>query len=166
MTKSPNAAQHDDTFWMKKAIQLAHKAAKSGEVPVGAILVIDNHIISKSFNKKEIWTTPIGHAEIICLHRASQKLGRWRLSDATLYVTLEPCVMCAGLLVQSRIERLVYGAPDPKGGAIHSLFQLAEDSRLNHRFEATAGVLAAECGQVLSDFFHQRRAEKKSSHSR
>ncbi len=158
MTTNSDAPQYDDVFWMKKALELAQKAADQDEVPVGSILVVDGRIISKSFNKKEQWNTPIGHAEVICVHRASQKLGRWRLSDATLYVTLEPCVMCAGLLVQSRIGRLVYGATDPKGGGIHSLFRLAEDSRLNHRFDVTAGVLAEECGKILSDFFRRKRA--------
>ncbi len=157
MMKNLDAPRHSDEFWMRKSLHLAKKAAEQDEVPVGAILVVDNHIISKSFNKKEQWRTPIGHAEVICVHRASQKLDRWRLSDATLYVTLEPCVMCAGMLVQSRIGRLVYGTKDPKGGGIHSLYQLSEDSRLNHRFEVTSGVLAEECGKILSDFFKQRR---------
>ena len=162
MSKTFPAPQHDDVYWMKKALGLAEKAASQGEVPVGALLVIDHRIISKSFNKREQWKTPIGHAELICLHRASQKLGRWRLSDATLYVTLEPCVMCAGVLVQSRVGRLVYGATDPKGGGIHSLFQLSEDPRLNHRFPVTAGVLAEECGQILTHFFRQKRQATKN----
>lgn len=157
MSQTKSAPHYDDSYWMKIALGLASRAALQDEVPVGAILVIDNRIIAKSFNKKEQWKTPIGHAEVLCLHRASQKLGRWRLSDATLYVTLEPCVMCAGLLVQSRIGRLVYGAKDPKAGGIESLYQLAQDSRLNHRYEVSSGILADECGKILSDFFRSKR---------
>lgn len=159
MNQLSNAKQHGDEFWMKKALQLAQKAATQDEVPVGSILVLNNAIISKSFNKKEQWKTPLGHAELICIHRASQKLGRWRLSDATLYVTLEPCVMCAGLLVQCRLGRLVYGASDPKAGAIHSVFDLAQNPKLNHRYEVKSGVLASECGKILTDFFRKKRMQ-------
>jgi tRNA(adenine34) deaminase len=157
MSQPKSAPHYDDVHWMKIALDLAARAASQDEVPVGAVLVVDNRIVSKSFNKKEQWKTPIGHAEVLCLHRASQKLGRWRLSDATLYVTLEPCVMCSGLLVQSRIGRLVYGAKDPKAGGIESIYQLAQDSKLNHRYPVTAGVLADECGKILTDFFKAKR---------
>jgi len=163
MIKKEQLLQRSDEYWMQKALVLAKKAATQDEVPVGSILVVNNRIISKSFNKKEQWATPIGHAELLCIHRASQKLGRWRLSDATLYVTLEPCVMCSGVLIQSRIGRLVFGALDPKGGGIESLFKLAEDSRLNHRFEVKGGVLAEECGKILSDFFKNQRSKKKNN---
>ena len=144
---------------MNLALNLARRAAVQNEVPVGALLVANGAIIAKSFNKKEQWKTPLGHAEMICIHRASQKLGRWRLSDATLYVTLEPCVMCAGLLVQARLGRLVFGALDPKGGGITSLYQIASDPRLNHRLQVTGGILQDNCGLILSDFFRRKRGK-------
>ena len=142
---------------MKKALTLAQKAAKQGEVPIGAVLVYKNELIASGYNKKEQWKTPLGHAELICLHRASQKLGNWRLIDCTLYSTLEPCVMCSGALVQARVGRLVFGASDPKGGGSTSLYKIPQDERLNHRLEVCGGVLADECGKILSDFFRSRR---------
>jgi tRNA(adenine34) deaminase len=148
---------NQDRHWMGVALAGARRAAQQGEVPVGAVLVIEGRVIAKAFNKKEQWHTPLGHAELICLQRASKKLARWRLSDATLYVTLEPCAMCAGALVQARLGRLVYGATDPKAGAVASLFQIASDARLNHRCDITAGVLGQECGHVLTEFFRARR---------
>jgi tRNA(adenine34) deaminase len=160
LSKPFDNAPHTNEFWMKKALQLAGQAAALNEVPVGALLVIDNKIVASAFNRREQWNTPLGHAEMICIHRASQKLGRWRLSDATLYVTLEPCVMCAGLLVQSRLGRLVYGARDPKGGGIHSLYQIASDARLNHRLEVIPDILKQPCGDVLSQFFREKRLLK------
>lgn len=147
---------------MKKALKLAQKAALRGEVPVGALLVRGDSEVSFGSNRREQWHTPLGHAELIALQRGSQSLQAWRLLDCTLYVTLEPCVMCAGAMVQARIKRLVYGASDPKGGAIQSLYQIANDSRLNHQIEVVSGVLETECSQVLKDFFKQRRLEKKS----
>lgn len=146
-----------DEYWMQKALKLARKASLRGEVPVGAILVKGDEIISLASNRREQWHSPLGHAELIALQRASQKLKAWRLLDCTLYVTLEPCVMCAGALVQARVKRLVYGATDPKGGAVQSLFQIAQDPRLNHRLEVVGGILQNECGQLLKDFFKQRR---------
>ena len=146
-------------FWMKKALRLAEKAAKRGEVPVGAILVKGDEQISSASNRREEWHTPLGHAELIALQRASQTLKAWRLLDCTLYVTLEPCVMCAGALVQARVSRVVYGAIDPKGGGLKSLYQIGDDSRLNHRFELIGGVLENECSQILKDFFKQRRLQ-------
>jgi len=148
---------HKDEFWMSKALKLAKKAELQDEVPVGAILVIDDQAISWGFNKKEQWHSPLGHAELITLQKASQKLKKWRLSDATLYVTLEPCVMCAGALIQARIHRLVYGTQDPKGGAISSLFEIGTDKRLNHQIEITNGVLQKECSQILTNFFKKKR---------
>jgi tRNA(adenine34) deaminase len=150
-----------DEFWMKKALSLAQKAAQRGEVPVGAVIVRDGHLVASASNRREEWHTPLGHAELIAVQRASQKLQAWRLLGCTLYVTLEPCVMCAGALIQARVERVVYGAPDPKGGAVHSLFELGRDSRLNHRFEVTGQVLEAECSEILKSFFKQRRKDKK-----
>ncbi len=154
------ATTEEDILWMQEALKMAHLAREKGEVPVGSVLVVEGRILSKSFNKKETLRTPLGHAESLCLHQASQKLGRWRLNEATLYVTLEPCIMCAGLLIQSRIGRLVYGAKDPKGGGIHSLYQLSEDPRLNHHFPVTGGVMEEACGKILTDFFKQRRKDK------
>ena len=152
-------ATHNDEFWMGKALELARKAEKLGEVPVGALLVVNGEMVSKAMNRRETWTTPLGHAELICLQRASQKLKSWRILDATLYVTLEPCVMCSGALVQARVGRVVYGAKDPKGGAVNSLFQIGSDPRLNHKFEVTSGVLENECSEILKNFFKSRRAK-------
>ncbi len=151
-----------DEFWMKKALKLAQRAAERGEVPVGALVVRNGEQVASASNRREQWHTPLGHAELIALQRASQKLQAWRLLGCTLYVTLEPCVMCAGALVQSRIERVVYGAKDPKGGAMHSLFKIGEDERLNHRIETVSGVLEEECSQILKDFFKSRRLSKKA----
>lgn len=144
---------------MRKALGLARKAAEKDEVPVGAILVAADSktILATGMNRREGWTTPLGHAELIALHRASQKQKAWRLAGATLYVTLEPCVMCAGALVQARVARVVYGAADPKGGAVESLYQVLRDPRLNHRCEVTSGVLADECGKILSEYFRMKR---------
>jgi tRNA(adenine34) deaminase len=146
-------------FWMQKALKLAQKAASRGEVPVGAVLVRGDEQISCASNHREEWHTPLGHAEIIVLQRASQSLKAWRLLNCTLYVTLEPCVMCAGALVQSRVERVVFGAADPKGGALKSLYQIGSDPRLNHRLEWIGGILETECSQVLKDFFKLRRQQ-------
>ncbi len=151
-----------DQFWMEKALKLAKKAYKLGEVPVGALVVKDNQIISQAFNRRESWLTPIAHAEIIALHRASQALGAWRLLDCTLYVTLEPCVMCAGALVLARVPRLVFAATDPKGGAVSSLYRVVEDQRLNHNCEIISGVMAEESSQMIKSFFKERRSQNKS----
>jgi tRNA(Arg) A34 adenosine deaminase TadA len=151
-----------DEKWMRRCLQLAQNAAELGEVPIGAVLVCDDELVAEAFNRREADQNPLGHAEILVIEKASKKLGRWRLSDCTLYVTLEPCPMCAGALHQARIGRLVYGTPDPKAGAIESLYQMAGDSRLNHRYPVTQGVLSAECALVLKNFFAQLR---KSAHS-
>ena len=146
---------------MRKALNLARQAQEKDEVPVGALLIsAEGKILAQGMNRRETWTTPLGHAEIIALHRASQKLQAWRLLGSTLYVTLEPCVMCAGALVQARVSRIVYGATDPKGGALHSLYQIANDSRLNHQIEVTAGVCAEECSQILKNYFKSKRGPK------
>lgn len=147
---------------MKKALQLAHKAAARGEVPVAALVVGPEGLIAHAINTRERQQTPLGHAELFALHKASQKRGSWRLSDCTLYVTLEPCVMCAGAIQQSRIGRVVYGAVDPKAGAVESLFNVLSDQRLNHQVEITAGVLKEDCSRLLQNFFKDRREEKRS----
>lgn len=152
-----------DTYYMNLALDLARRAGQRNEVPVGALIVGPDGILGKGHNLRQGLQSPIAHAELLALHRASQKLGSWRLpSEVTIYSTLEPCVMCAGALIQARVSRLVYGAKDPKGGAIHSLFEIAQDSRLNHQIRVTAGVLEAECGQILRDFFARRRKENKN----
>lgn len=155
------AVTKDDEYWMSLALKMAKKAALLGEVPVGALVVKDNQLIAKAFNRRETWRTPIGHAEVIAIQRASQKLASWRLTGCTLYVTLEPCVMCAGALVQSRVDRLVYGASDAKGGAVNSLYQITTDSRLNHQIQVVPDVMQTECQKLLSDFFKDLRASKK-----
>ncbi len=147
-----------DEKYMRLALKKAKAAALLDEVPVGAVLVSgDGRILSQTGNKRETLNSTLGHAELVAIHRACKKLNSWRLINCTLYVTLEPCFMCAGALVQSRIGRVVYGTSDPKGGALHSLAQLGQDARLNHQFEITAGVLAEECSQILKDFFRNKR---------
>ena len=148
----------NDEYWMGKALILAKKAADQDEVPVGALVVLENKVVSSAFNKKEQWHTPIGHAEIIALHRAAKKLGRWRLSDATLYVTLEPCAMCAGALIQARIGRIVFATKDPKGGALGSVYEIGLDKKLNHTFTVTNGVLQEKAANLLKDFFKKKRS--------
>jgi tRNA(adenine34) deaminase len=165
MENPENNASHSDRQWMRRALSLANQAQKLGEVPIGALIVKDGRLVSKAFNRRETWKTPLGHAELIALQRASQKLGAWRLLDCTLYVTLEPCLMCAAALVQARVSRVVFGARDPKGGGTVSLYQIPTDPRLNHRLEVTEGVLENECSTVLSEFFKARRESKKKPHS-
>ncbi len=142
---------------MQIAIQEAEAAAALGEAPIGAVLAIDGEVIAKAHNMKETWLDPTAHAEIIVIRKACEKLKRWRLAGATLYVTLEPCPMCAGAIVQSRIDRLVYGAKDPKAGAVDSLFNMLQNDALNHQLEVRSGVLAKECGEVLKNFFQEKR---------
>lgn len=146
---------------MAQALRYAEKAAKLDEVPVGAVFVYENRIISSAHNERESGRDPMGHAEILALKRASEALGRWRLCGGTLYVTLEPCPMCAGALVNSRIDRLVYGASDPKAGAVESLYNLVQDERLNHQIEVVSGVFREECSSRLTQFFREKRARSK-----
>ncbi|QDK43852.1 tRNA adenosine(34) deaminase TadA [Bdellovibrio sp. ZAP7] len=155
-----NAEQ--DKKWMRKALELAHKAGKNGEVPIGAVLVSPTgELLSKAANVRETLHTPLGHAELLCLHRAAKKLQSWRLEDCTLYVTLEPCVMCAGAIQQARVGRVVYAAKDAKGGAVESLYKVLSDARLNHQVQVTTGVLEKECSELISAFFQNRRDEQK-----
>jgi tRNA(adenine34) deaminase len=147
-----------DEKFMRQALNLAKKAGQIGEVPIGAILVDgQGKVLARATNLREQIKSTLGHAELVAIHRACKKLNSWRLIDCTLYVTLEPCFMCSGALVQSRISRVVYGAPDPKGGALHSLANLAEHPKLNHKFQVTAGVLGEECSKILKDFFKKKR---------
>ncbi len=150
----------DDQRWMRLAIELAESAAAMGEVPVGAVVVRGDEIVGRGHNRREVDGDPLAHAELLAIREASGHVGGWRLVDCTLYVTLEPCAMCAGALVNSRIDRLVYGAHDPKAGYCGSLGDLVRDSRLNHRLEVEAGVLAAECGALLKRFFEQLRSRE------
>ncbi|WP_024870940.1 tRNA adenosine(34) deaminase TadA [Tolumonas lignilytica] len=151
-----------DSYWINHAIQLARRAEEAGEVPVGAVLVLDNQIIGEGWNLSISTHDPCAHAEIMAIRAAGEKVGNYRLLNSTLYVTLEPCVMCAGAMIHSRIARLVYGASDLKTGAAGSVFNILNDPRHNHVVEVTAGVCADICGQQLSDFFRRRRAEKKA----
>jgi tRNA(adenine34) deaminase len=142
---------------MAEALSLAQEAATGGDVPVGAVVVVDGEIVGRGANRTEAWQDPTAHAELLALRESSRGLGSWRLTGATLYVTLEPCAMCAGACVLARIERLVYGADDHKAGMCGSLENLVEDARLNHRIEVVRGVAAGEAGNLLREFFHQRR---------
>ncbi len=146
-----------DTTYMALALDEARAAAAIGEVPIGAVVVCDGAVVARAHNTREVDADPTAHAELLAIREASQRLGRWRLSDCTVYATLEPCPMCAGAMHQARIERLVYGAPDPKAGAVGTLYDLSNDERLNHRFAVTAGVLADESAALLRDFFGDLR---------
>lgn len=150
-----------DTFFMYEAIKEAQKAAEIGEVPIGAVLVLDGKIISRGYNLRETNQNALAHAELLVIDEACKKLGTWRLEEATLYVTLEPCPMCAGAVILSRIKRVVFGATDPKGGCAGTFMNLPEDERFNHRSEVVQGVLEKECGELLSAFFRGIRQRKK-----
>jgi tRNA(Arg) A34 adenosine deaminase TadA len=147
----------DDTGFMDLALGEADRAAAAGEVPVGAVVVLDGRVLARGHNAPISRRDPTAHAEIVALRAAAQELGNYRLAGVTLYSTVEPCAMCCGAIVHARVARLVYGAADPKAGAVESLFRLLQDTRLNHRVEVTAGVRAAECGSRLSEFFRSRR---------
>ncbi len=149
----------DDQRYMQMAIEQAQIAEENGDVPIGAIIVHENQIIGKAYNQREQLADPTAHAEIIALTQAAAALENWRLNGCTIYVTLEPCPMCAGALVLSRMDRLVYGCDDPKAGACGSLYNIVRDERLNHLLEVTSGVLADECSLLLQEFFQRRRVE-------
>jgi len=151
--------KESDEDWMRVALAEADAAAAKGEVPVGCVLVGTGGVeLARAHNLRESLADPTAHAEMLAIRRGSEQLRTWRLEGATLYVTLEPCVMCAGALVHARVERLVYGCDDAKGGAVQTLFTIGRDARLNHRFDVAAGVLAHECADRLSSFFSQLRA--------
>lgn len=143
---------------MEAALAQAQAAADVGEVPVGAVITHNGQIISKGYNQRIMDNDPTAHAEIIAIRRAAEVLGDWRLNGCTLYVTLEPCCMCAGAMVLGRVDRVVYGTTDPKAGAVDTLFQLCCDERLNHRVEVTSGVLQEKCAAILTEFFKAQRA--------
>lgn len=146
------------------AIDQAQIARENGDVPVGAVIVRQGQLIAKAYNQRQQLNDPTAHAEIIALTQAAEAVGSWRLDGCTIYVTLEPCTMCAGALVLARIERLVYGCEDPKTGACGSLYNIVQDERLNHRLEVTSGIMEDECHRQLQEFFTNRRIENKDEH--
>ncbi len=146
-----------DIQFMQEALAEARAAAAAGEVPIGAVLVLDGKILARSGNRTIRDNDPTAHAEIVVLREAARLLGNYRFASSTLYVTIEPCGMCAGAMIQARISRLVYGADDPKGGAVRTCFQILSDPRLNHQVEITSGVLAADCADLIQSFFAARR---------
>lgn len=149
-----------DEAYMRLAIVEAKKAEAIDEVPIGAVIVYEDEVIATGFNKRETEQASLRHAELIAIEAANERIGSWRLENCTLYVTLEPCPMCAGALVQSRMERIVYGASDPKAGCVGTLMNLVTDKRFNHRVDWTSGVLEAECAALLTNFFRQLRNKK------
>jgi len=158
----PELFLREDESFLGQALELARQAEANGEVPVGAVVVVDGKVCGRGFNSPIRLNDPSAHAEILALREAAGAFKNYRLQAATLYATLEPCVMCAGAIVNARLDRVVFGATDSKAGAVTSLFQVLTDSRLNHRPQVTAGVLADNCGQCLKDFFRRRRTEQDS----
>lgn len=150
-----------DEEYMQLALMQARIAEEHDEVPIGAVVVHNGEVIAVAGNMKESTKDPAGHAEFLAMKAAAEHLDAWRLSGCTVYVTLEPCIMCAGLMHQARIDRCVYGAPDPKAGALGTLYSINEDERLNHIFEVTAGVCKEECAELLSTFFAKKRKKRK-----
>lgn len=146
-----------DLFWMQKALALAEQAKQAGEVPVGAVLVHNDEVLAEGYNRPIAMHDPTAHAEIVTLRKAADVIKNYRLVDATLYVSLEPCMMCAGAIVHARIKRLVYGASDPRAGAVQSMSRCLDHAFLNHKVEYAGGLLAYECGSILSRFFKERR---------
>lgn len=152
------AFQDFDQHWMLRALELASQAIEEDEVPVGAVIVRRGQMIAGAYNQREMLKDPTAHAEMIAITQAAEALSDWRLEECTLYVTLEPCPMCAGAILQARIPRVVYGARDPKAGAVASLYQMLADSRLNHRAEVVSGIYAEKSSLLLTEFFRQKRA--------
>lgn len=151
----------DDQYFMRLALEEAQKAAKLGEIPIGAVLVQDNEIIARAHNMRETWQDATAHAEVIVIQEACKKLKRWRLSGCALYVTVEPCPMCSGAIVNGRVDRVVYGCPDIKAGGAESIFNIITNPNLNHVANVTSGVCEEECAQVMKNFFKKRRAENR-----
>ncbi|MFX3616552.1 MAG: tRNA adenosine(34) deaminase TadA [Sporolactobacillus sp.] len=155
-----------DEAYMGQAIAQAEKAAAIGEVPIGAVIVKDGRVIARDYNRRETLQDPAAHAELLAIRKASAVLGTWRLSGCTLYVTLEPCPMCAGAIVQSRIDRLIFGAPDPKAGCCGTLLNLVQEPRFNHRAEVASGICEVESASLLTTFFRELREQKKEAKRR
>lgn len=162
-TPAADPRRADDERFMRLALEQARRAAQAGEVPIGAVVVHAGEVVASAFNRRELAHDPSAHAEFAAMTAAARALDRWRLTGCTVYVTLEPCLMCAGLMVNSRIDRCVFGAPDPKGGALGTLYDVSDDARLNHAFEVTPGVLEDECGEVLRAFFADLRARRRAA---
>jgi tRNA(adenine34) deaminase len=156
-------ADQDERF-MRAALREAAAAEEAGDVPIGAVIVKDGQLIGKAHNQRELLQDPTAHAEMIALTQAAEKVGSWRLEGCTIYVTLEPCPMCAGALVMGRVVRLVYGCDDPKAGACGTLYDIVRDARLNHRLEVRKGVLAEECSSILTTFFRKKRNSDGNSY--
>ena len=152
-----------DERYMRMAIDQAYIAEENGDVPIGCVIVYENRVIAKAYNQREQLHDPTAHAEIVALTQAAEFIGNWRLHGCTLYVTLEPCPMCAGALVLGRLDRVVYGTDDPKTGAVRSLYQIVEDARLNHQLKVTCGVMQDDCKKQLQDFFQRRREENSNT---
>ncbi len=146
--------------FMKEALKEAKKAELIDEVPIGCVIVKDDKIIARGHNVRETKKTPLGHAEIIAISKASKKLNAWRLQDCDIYITLEPCIMCSGAIIQSRIRHIYYGAKDPKGGAIESSINVLEAKNINHHPEVTSGILEEECSNIISEYFKRKRMKK------
>ena len=151
----------NDDYYMGLALDEARKAYEIGEIPIGAVLVMNDEVVAKGHNMREIWHDATAHAEMIVIRESCQKLKRWRLTGATLYVTIEPCPMCAGALVLSRVDRLVYGSSDYKAGAVESIFNIVQNDALNHSMVVAPGVRSDECAEIMRDFFRSRRKNKK-----
>jgi len=160
-TASFNSQAEIDSFWMQQALDIAKEAGQQGEVPVGAVIIDSNGILFKADNSPIRSHDPTAHAEILAIRQASSHLKNYRIPATTLYVTLEPCIMCMGAMIHARISRLVYGASDPKTGAASSIYNIGSDNRLNHDIEITSGILADQCGALLKDFFKNRRTTRK-----
>lgn len=156
-------AAADDERFMRLALEEADLAASEGEVPIGAVVVCEGRVVARAHNRRENDADPSAHAEFSAMVATARALGRWRLTGCTVYVTLEPCLMCAGLMVNARVDRCVYGAADPKGGALGTLYDVSHDERLNHEFEVTSGVLADQAAGQLRAFFRARRAARKAA---
>lgn len=150
-----------DEFYMGKALAQAKIAAAVGEIPIGAVIIYEKKVVAHAYNLRESLPCATAHAELLAIEKACRALNRWRLTGCTLYVTVEPCPMCAGAIVNSRLDRVVYGCDDPKGGAVRSLFHIVDNEQLNHRVAVTAGIRQDECAAIMKDFFRSRRQQKK-----
>ena len=158
-----DAGEKNDERYMRLALEEAELAAAEGEVPIGAAVVCDGRVVARAHNRRETDADPSAHAEFSAMVATARELGRWRLTGCTVYVTLEPCLMCAGLMVNARVDRCVYGAADPKGGALGTLYDVSHDPRLNHEFEVTPGVLADEAAELLRAFVRARRDARRAA---
>ena len=165
MNPNPNIDEHSvdklqtDELWMQEALRAAQRALEAGEVPIGAVVVLEGKIVGRGFNRNIADSDPTAHAEVVALREAGAAIGNHRLSDCELFATIEPCAMCAGALVHARIRRLVYGADDPKAGAVHSVMRMINHPSLNHQMEVRGGVLAGKCAELVQEFFRARRAQ-------